>query len=276
VKRFFGAPLPRAFGHRGASGTHPENTLVSFRAALEKGAGAFELDVHRSADGEIVVFHDATLERTTNGKGLVRSHTMAELRELDAGFRFSPDGGRTFPFRDAGITIPTLREVCEGFEDTPIVIEIKQTQPPLEEELAQVLHLAGANDHALVFSLHQEPVRRYRAAATASLTGFGPDEVADFLGRMKSGDWESYHPLGLAFAVPIHWYGTRIVSRAFVDAAHRVGCEVYVWTINDPQEMHTLLDLGVDGLITDYPDRMSAVLAERGDPPQGTEKDRAR
>src|SRR5687767_11213135 len=102
MNQFFSGSPPRSFGHRGASGTHPENTLVSFAGAVERGAQAFELDVHRTADGEIVVFHDETLERTTSGRGSIRQRTLAELRALDAGFRFSPDGGRTFPFRGTG------------------------------------------------------------------------------------------------------------------------------------------------------------------------------
>ncbi|HEU4464788.1 MAG TPA: glycerophosphodiester phosphodiesterase family protein, partial [Gemmatimonadota bacterium] len=94
MSEFFAAQLPRKFAHRGASGTHPENTMEAFRAAIERGAEGFELDVHRSADGHVVVFHDDMLERTTNGSGPIRERSLADLRELDAGFRFSPDGGR--------------------------------------------------------------------------------------------------------------------------------------------------------------------------------------
>jgi glycerophosphoryl diester phosphodiesterase len=267
MSRFFAGSPPRRFGHRGASGTHPENTLVSFEAALERGAGAFELDVHRTADGEIVVFHDGTLERTTNGDGPIRARTLAELRELDAGFGFSPDAGGTFPFRGKGITIPTLREVCEAHPDVPMIIEIKQVDPPLEEDLAQVLQFTGADQRALVFSLHQEPVDRFRLAREGWTTGFGPDEVAEFLRRALADQWDGYRPRGVAFAVPVHWHGTRIVSAPFVDAAHRHGCEVYVWTINEPGEMKALLELGVDGLITDFPERLGRVLAERGSTP---------
>jgi glycerophosphoryl diester phosphodiesterase len=263
MKRFFAGSPPRNFGHRGASGTHPENTLVSFAAAIERGAQAFELDVHRTADGEIIVSHDDTLERTTNGRGPIRQRTLAELRPLDAGFRFSLDGGRTFPFRGTGVTIPTLREVCETFPDMPMIIEIKQVAPPLEDDLAQVLQSTGADQRALVFSLHQEPVDRFRTIRNGWTTGFGPSEVADFLHRVNTGDWDGYRPAGLAFAVPVHWHGTRIISAPFVDAAHRFGREVYVWTVNDPAEMRALLGLGVDGLITDFPDRLSRVLAER-------------
>jgi glycerophosphoryl diester phosphodiesterase len=260
---FFSGTPPRPFGHRGASGTHPENTLSSFAAAAERGSRGFELDVHRSADGEIVVFHDDTLERTTDGRGRVRDSTLEELRRLDAGHGFTPDGGRTHPFRGRGITIPTLIEVCEAFPRMPLIVEIKQVHPPLEEDLAQVLHQTGANDRALVFSLQQEGVDRYRALGTGRPTGFGPDDVAEFLRRLGSGVWDAYTPPGAAFAVPVRWNGVQVVSRPFVEAAHRIGCEVFVWTVNDPAEMVRLLDIDVDGLITDFPERLDRVLVER-------------
>lgn len=260
---FFDGTPPRPFGHRGASGTHPENTLPSFAAAAERGARGFELDVHRSADGDIVVFHDDTLERTTDGRGRIRDRTLEDLRGLDAGHGFTPDGGRTYPFRGRGITIPTLREVCEAFPEMPLIVEIKQVHPPVEEDLARLLQQTRADDRALVFSLQQEGVDRYRALGTGRPTGFGPDDVAKFLRRLGSDDWDGYAPPGAAFAVPVRWNGVQVVSRPFVDAAHRFGCEVYVWTVNDPSEMEQLLDLGVDGLITDFPERLDRVLAER-------------
>lgn len=259
---FFAGPLPRRFGHRGAAGTHPENTLPSFEAALELGAEAFELDVHRTADGEIVVFHDDTLERTTDGRGAIRERTLEELVGLDAGYGFSPDGGRTFPFRGRGIRIPTLRDVLEAFP-VPVIVEIKQVDPPIEEDLARLLQSMKASSRVLVFSLHQEALDRYRALHEEQATGFGPDDVAEFLRRAGSDDWEGYRPPGVAFAVPVRWHGTQIVSGPFVDAAHRAGCEAFVWTINDPREMRDLLDLGVDGLISDYPERLSRVVAGR-------------
>lgn len=260
---FFAGPLPRQFAHRGASGTFPENTFAAFRAAHEMGAERFELDIHSSADGEIVVFHDATVDRTTDGTGQVRNLQLSELRELDAGFRFSPDGGRTFPFRGEGITIPTLREVLGGFPDTPLIIEIKQTEPPMEERLARLLHETGAEPRALVFSLEQMPLDHYRALERSQPTGFGPVDVAEFLRRLGSDAWDGYRPPAVAFAVPVRWRGTQIVSTPFVRAAHGFGCEVFVWTVNDPREMHTLLNMGVDGLISDFPDRLNRVVAER-------------
>ena len=260
---FFSGPLPRQFAHRGASGTHPENTLASFRRAREEGAEAFELDVHRTADGQVVVFHDPTLERTTDGRGAVASLTLSELRELDAGSRFTPDGGRTHPFQGQDVRVPTLREVLEEFPDLPVIIEIKQVEPPLEEDLRDVIAGSEAEERTLVFSLAQEPLDRYRTLEPEQQTGFGPEDVAEFLGRVRDGRWDGYRPPGAAFAVPVSWHGIPIVSGPFVEAAHRLGREVYVWTVNAEAEMEQLLDLGVDGLISDFPARLAEVIRRR-------------
>ncbi|MFN2382845.1 MAG: glycerophosphodiester phosphodiesterase [Gemmatimonadota bacterium] len=262
-RAFFAGAPPRQIAHRGASGTHPENTIEAFRAARAAGAQGIELDVHRSTDGEIVVIHDGTLERTTDGRGEVRTRTLAQLQALDAGYHFSADGGRTHPFRGTGVRIPMLREVCETFPEVPMILEIKQCEPHLEQDLARILQETGAVERTLVFSLDQEPVGRYRAMGRDRPTGFGPAEVADFLRRVASGDWLGYRPDALAFAVPVRHEGTQIISAPFLEAAHRFGREVYVWTVNDPRQMHTLLDLGVDGLISDFPERLRAVIAER-------------
>jgi len=270
VSRFFAGPLPRKFGHRGASGTLPENTIPSFEAALELGADALELDVHRSADGEIVVIHDETLERTTDGAGPVHERTLEELRAFDAGYRFSPDGGRSFPYRGRGFGIPTLREVLERFLSTPVIVEIKQVEPPLEEDLARLLQEISAEDRTLVFSLSQAPLDRVRRIRPEQPTGFGPDEVAEFLRRLASRTLDEFVSEAVAFAVPVQWRGTQIVGADFVRAAHGAGREVYVWTVNEEREMNALLDLGVDGLITNYPERLNRVVGEReagGSPP---------
>ena len=237
--------------------------MAAFRQAREMGAEGFELDVHRTADGEIVVFHDPTLERTTSGQGRIASRTLNELRDLDAGAGFTPDGGRTYPFRDRGVGVPTLREILREFPQFPIIIEIKQVEPPLEEDLRQVIEECDARDWALVFSLAQEPIDRYRALVREQATGFGPEDVAEFLRRVNAGRWEGYTPPAAAFAVPVRWHGTQIVSRPFIEAAHRFDREVFVWTVNDEREMERLLDLGVDGLISDFPDRLAKVVERR-------------
>ncbi|MGH7558647.1 MAG: glycerophosphodiester phosphodiesterase [Gemmatimonadota bacterium] len=262
---FFSGPLPRQFAHRGASGTCPENTLAAFREARAAGADGFELDVHRTADGEIVVYHDSTLDRTTDGRGALADLTLAELRELDAGGRFTPDQGRTYPFQGQGVSIPTLREILEEFRRIPIIVEIKQVEPPLEGDLRQVIGDCDAGDWTLVFSLAQEPLDRYRALAPEQPTGYGPEDVAEFLKRVNNGSWDGYTPPAAAFAVPVRWHGLQIVNASFVEAAHRFDREVFVWTVNEEREMKRLLDLGVDGLISDFPGRLAQILQRRGD-----------
>lgn len=260
---FFDGPKPRQFAHRGARGTHPENTIVAFEAALEVGTEAFELDVHTSADGEVVVIHDSTLERTTDGRGKVRDLSLGQLRALDAGYNFTLDDGETFPFRGQGLRIPMLAEVLEAFPDVSIIVEIKQDDPPLESQLDTVLQTMDARSRVLVFSLKQGPLNRYREQVPRHQTGFGPNDVAGFMRRVVSKRWDGYEPPGAAFAVPVNWNGIPVVSKAFVRAAHAIDREVFVWTVNEIDEMNALLDLGVDGLISDFPERLCRVIAGR-------------
>jgi glycerophosphoryl diester phosphodiesterase len=153
---------PLNVAHRGASARAPENTLEAFRLAVEAGAGGLELDVHMSSDGEVVVIHDATVDRTTDGSGAVAGMTLGELRALDAGYRFSPDGGRTYPYRDRDVGIPTLAEVYDEFQATYVNIEIKEARPGVEETVMQVIRGAGAEERTLVVSNRHGVVRRFR------------------------------------------------------------------------------------------------------------------
>ena len=136
---FFSGLLPRLFAHRGASGEAPENTLAAFHRAVTLGIEYIELDVHLSRDGHVVVIHDATLERTTNGSGTVREQTLAQLQQWDAGYRFSPDGGATFPFRAMGVTVPTLAEVFQQCPGVKFTVEIKPEEPAIEEQVIAVV-----------------------------------------------------------------------------------------------------------------------------------------
>ncbi|MEA2625619.1 MAG: glycerophosphoryl diester phosphodiesterase, partial [Candidatus Binatota bacterium] len=139
---YFAGPRPRIFGHRGAAGVAPENTLASFQRALDDGAEILELDVHATRDGEVVVIHDPTVDRTTDGHGAVRDLTLADLGRLDAGHAFLRDGG--FPFRGSGIRVPTLAEVIDEFPTVPLNVEIKQREPEIEAVVAALVARRGA------------------------------------------------------------------------------------------------------------------------------------
>ena len=255
---------PTNFAHRGASARAPENTLESFRLAVEAGAGGLELDVHMTLDGEIVVIHDPTVDRTTNGSGAVARMTLDEIRGLDAGYRFSPDGGSTYPYRGRGLRVPTLAEVYEEFPDPPVNIEIKEAQPGVEEAVLEVIREAGAVGRTLVASNRHGVVRRFRRISGGRiLTAASRREIARFylLSRLRLE--RLYRPAYDALQVPLDHRGTRVVTPRFLEAAHARGVRVDVWTINDPDEMRRLLDLGADGVMTDRPEELAGVLGER-------------
>jgi len=253
------------FAHRGASARAPENTLEAFRLAVEAGAGGLELDVHMSSDGEVVVIHDATVDRTTDGSGAVAGMTLGELRALDAGYRFSPDGGRTYPYRDRGVGIPTLAEVYGEFQATYVNIEIKEARPGVEETVMQVIRGAGAEERTLVVSNRHGVVRRFRRLCGDRIpTGASRREIRDFYLLSTLRLERSLRPPYEALQVPPDYRGIPLVTPRFLEAAHSRGVRVDVWTINDAGEMRRLLDLGADVIMTDRPETLSGVLEGRG------------
>jgi glycerophosphoryl diester phosphodiesterase len=261
---YLDGPRPRLFAHRGGSGIVPENTLEAFAEGLRAGADRLELDVHASADGHVVVFHDETLDRTTDGSGLLRRRTLAELRILDAGHRFV-DASGGHPWQGRGLRIPTLDEVLEAFPGVPLNIEVKQDEPAIERAVVEVLDRHRARDRVLLAAFEGPLLTRVRAAAPDVPSGTSAEEVTAFVMSCLSGSWEGYVATpGHAFQVPPSHEGIDIVTEDFVREAHRAGKEVHVWTINDEAEMERLLDLGVDGLMTDVPALALAVFRRRG------------
>ena len=250
--------------HRGASARAPENTLEAFRAAVEAGAGGLELDVHMTLDGEVVVIHDPTVDRTTNGSGDVAQMTLEEIRALDAGYRFSPDGGSTHPYRGRGLRVPRLAEVYEEFPDVPVNIEMKRGQAGVEEAVLEVIRDAGAAGRTLVASNRHEVVRRFRRISGGRIsTAASRREIARFYVFSRLHLERLYRPTYDALQVPPEHRGTKVVTQRFLEAAHDRGVRVDVWTINEPGEMRRMLDLGADGVMTDRPEELVRVLGER-------------
>ncbi len=259
---FLSLARPRAIAHRGSAGTHPENTMLSFQAAADAGARYFELDVHMTRDGEIVVCHDEDLERACGRDGRVSELAYAEVARADAGYTFSADDGRSFPFRGRGIAIPRLIDVLAAFAATRFVIEIKQTAPSLVRQLLDVIAKARMQRMVLVASEHHQPLAEFRALAPRIPTNFSSREVAAFLQALAAND-DRYAPPGDALQIPVEYGSWRLVTPECIAFAHRLGIEVDVWTVNEEAEMRELLALGVDGLISDYPARLLAVIGSR-------------
>lgn len=251
------------FAHRGSSGTAPENTLEAFLEGIAGGADRLELDVHSTRDGHVVVFHDDDLDRTTNATGPLRLRTLSELKELDAGFQFQDSQGG-FPFRGKGIRIPTLEELLTALPQTPLNIELKSGEGASVEQFFELLDRCDARGRVLVAAYEDPTIKRIRRVAPQATTSLSAEEVAEFVGRCMSESLDDYTPVGNALQVPPDHEGIEIVTPAFVDAAHRFGMEVHVWTINEEAEMNRILDLGVDGLMSDFPARARAVFERRG------------
>ncbi len=261
-------PQPAVFAHRGGAGLWPENTLFAFRRAWEMGVDVLELDVHGTRDGYIVVIHDPTVDRTTNGTGAVREMTLAEVQALDAGYWFTPDGGQTYPYRGQGIRIPTLEEVFDALPDARFNIEVKSNDPPIVAALANLIERKGMTDKVIVGSFRQEIVDELRQRLPNVATFASREEIQSFWVFHTLGLSRAWRPVPDTLQVPTEYtvQGVRltVVSPRFVRSAHALGVRVDVWTINDPDEMARLLDMGVDGIMTDYPDRLLELLRARG------------
>lgn len=232
----------------------PENTLRSFRAAVEAGAGGLELDVRLTRDGHPVVMHDPTVDRTTDGSGSVAGMTLADVRRLDAGRSGRPDE-----------RVPTLREVLAAFPDAQINIDIKdEGVPGVEVVVLGVVREAGAVGRVLVVSAHHRVLRKFRRLDRGACdTGASRLEIGVFYGLSLLRLERLLRPAYAALQVPVNYGPLRIVTPRFIRAAHSRGVRVDAWTINDPRQMQVLLDLGVDSVMTDEPETLAQVLEGR-------------
>jgi len=247
----FPGATPRVFGHRGAAGLAPENTLPSFRRARDDKADVLELDVHGTADGEIVVLHDPTLDRTTDGAGPVAALPYAAVARLDAGFHFTPDGGRTHPLRGRGVRVPRLAELLRELPDAPLNIEIKQETPAIVADVVALLRAAGTK--VVLAAEHDVIMHEIRRVASDIPTSLAAGEVAAFVNALQAGERPPLPEGAVALQIPPRYGTIELITRETVAAAHAAGAEIHAWTINDEAEMRALLALGCDGIISDFP-----------------------
>ncbi len=267
-----------AYAHQGGAWESPSSTLHAIAHALEVGATGVELDVHATADGELVVCHDATVDRTTAGQGTIASFTLAQLREMDFSYWWIPGADVTpgrpaadYPFRgrapaDPSFGIATLREVLEQFPGVVLNLDIKQTAPvvaPYEESLARLLAEFGRTDDVIVASFLDPATDAFRRFAPDVPTSAGTLVTAEAWQAVQAGDDLPASP-AVAFQVPERQGDLVIVDERFVAAAHRAGKAVHVWTVNDAESMERLLGLGVDGIISDVPTTLCGVLGTEG------------
>jgi glycerophosphoryl diester phosphodiesterase len=249
--------------HRGGRSLGPESTLYTFERAVDLGAEVLEMDVQSTRDGHLVVLHDKTVDRTTNATGPVENYTLGELKEFDAGYRWSPDNGRTFPLRNRGVKIPTLAQVFETFKETRMNIEIKGSERGVISSLCRLIQGYDMSKKVMVASFDAGALREFRSVCTDVATSAGSSEAIVFYCLQKMHLESIYSPDAQALQVPETYGDLQVVNKRFVAAAHHRNMRVHVWTINDMNSMKRLLRMGVDGIMTDYPDRLLDVLKKQ-------------
>jgi glycerophosphoryl diester phosphodiesterase len=247
-------------GHRGNAAHAPENTLESFAQAIALGVDAVEFDVRLTRDGVPVVIHDPTLSRTTSRPDIVAEIPYADLRRVDAGMWFTPDGGATFPYRARGLTIPSLADVLDAFPRIPVLIEIKVAGT--SGAIYDVLSKAGALDRTLVASMDGAAVAPLRQRKVA--TGASARDVAGLLPHALLGR----RPAALSYdalCIPLLYGALPIPVVSLARAARGAGVVTHVWTIDAPDTAKRLWRAGVEGIITNDPAAMIRARAELGD-----------
>lgn len=241
--------------HRGASADAPENTLAAFTLAMQQGADALELDIHVSRDGVPVVVHDPTLDRTTDESGLVAELSHAQIQRADAGAKFTPDGGASFPWRGRGVRVPSLAEVLGAMPSMPLLIEIKTGEA--QQAVLQVLRRHEATGRCVAASADHGALRSFEGGSVP--VGASRRDITLFYVRAHVGILPARVGYRI-FAVPERYRGLPVPTARFVRAAGKLGCPVHVWTVNQPDRAGRLWRRGVAGIITDRP---AELLVER-------------
>lgn len=262
VSIYFDAPRPMVIAHQGGDGLRPSNTLLAFQHAVDLGVHVLEMDVHRTADGALVLMHDATVDRTTDGSGPLAEMTLEAVKRLDAAYHW-PYRGEAPPYRGRGVRVPTLAEVVNRFPEMRYNVEIKSDSAAAGRAVCEELGRLEATERVLVASFHDTAMDAFRGACPSVPTSAQESDIRWFylLYRIGVAGWAK--PTAAAFQVPTHSGGYDLSERTFLDAARENGLHVDYWTINDPNVMRQLIERGADGIITDRPDLLIEVASGR-------------
>ncbi|HVN15400.1 MAG TPA: glycerophosphodiester phosphodiesterase [Anaerolineales bacterium] len=251
--------------HKGGDGLWPGNTIYAFRHAVKLGVDAIETDTHLTRDGVIVLLHDPRVDPTTNGTGLVEDMTLAEVKQLDAAYKWTPDDGKSFPFRGKGLTIPTLAETFQEFPHTRFVLDVKQTRAPIAEPLCKLIHQYDMQNNVIVASLYDDIMRDFRNDCPEIATSASFSEVAAFVLTQRSDTAGLISPSYQALQGPydpLGVYNSLIVTKNYVSEAHAKNLRVEPWADSVAAMKQCLAD-GANGIITDRPDLLLELLKRK-------------
>lgn len=252
---------PLVFAHQGGENIRPSNTLLAFQHAVELGADVLDTDMHLTKDGVLVLMHDQTVDRTTDGTGAIRDLTLAKIKQLDAGYRFTIDDGQTFPYRGQGVRVPTLEEVFFAFPGKRFGIEIKQAEPvDTAKRFCALIRQYHLEAGVLVSSFRQANMDAFRMECPEVATSATEDEVRPFFFASLLGMTRAFTPIYQSLQVPEEAAGFQLLTPQFIAAARERGLAVQPWTINEADDLKHVLALGVDGINTDNPDRLLEMM----------------
>ena len=251
---------PQVIAHQGGVGQWPSNTLYAFgQAERLAGLDELEFDVHQTADNHIVLMHDARVDRTTDGSGFLREMTLAQVTALDAGYGWSRDVDQ-FPFRGQGLKVPTLESVFIQHPKRAMSIEIKPNDTVLAEGLCQLIVTHKKRDQVKISSFHHDALVAFRNSCPGVKTAASNDEALRYVLASKVGLGAWFKPNAQILQFPVRSERIDVLTPRFVAQAHRDGFHIDAWTINEVEQMRYLISLGVDGIITDYPERLLSIL----------------
>jgi glycerophosphoryl diester phosphodiesterase len=252
---------PLVLAHQGGENLWPSNTRRALEQSAALGADVLDMDMHMTRDGVLVLMHDRTVDRTTNGSGAIRDLTLAEIKQLDAGYRFTPDNGQTYPYRGKGLAVPTLEELFQAFPGKRFGIEIKDGDPvSMAQAFCALIRKYGMEKSVLVSSFSEEQMDPFRRECPEVATSATTWEVRTFYIFFRLGLVDTLAPRYASLQVPEESGGIYLLTQKFVNAAHRRGLTVIPWTINEEDDLRRILALGVDGINTDNPDRLLDML----------------
>lgn len=263
TKPFFQSDKPLNFGHRGFAGQYPENTILSYQKAIEAGSDVLEMDVQLTSDNKLIVFHDDTLDRMTSGIGKVQEKSLIEIKKVNVGSNFilQENGKNSCPFKNSELKVPLLSEVFNEFKQYRFNIDIKQHEKKVCEALFETIKEFKFKEKVLVASDDYETIKYFRSLSKEEIaTGASYREVANFIFYKSINMLKRFHIEADAFQIPEKYFEIRILTENLIIEAHKKNIAVHPWTINEKADMERLLRWGVDGIMTDFPDRLDEIL----------------
>jgi glycerophosphoryl diester phosphodiesterase len=257
-------PEPVVLAHRGDSARFPENTMPAFRSAVEMKVDLIETDVHLSSDGEVIIWHDDTLERMSGDPREISQMTWEEIQQVNAGSLFTADNGKTYPFKDKNITPVLLKDILKEFPLMRFNVDLKDDNLKLAEKHSEILKNLNCTERVVTASFHKKVLHHFRRLHPAAITSCTSMEVFRLILLHRSGVLTIPFPYKKKILqVPEYSGKLKVLSPGFIKYLHKRGFKVQVWTINESSEMIRFLEMGVDGIFTDKPALLMEVLKKR-------------